>query len=428
MDQTTFQRSITSMSASNSTDEQLGWVDSPNGRGTIDIVWGCIPTIFLCIWTVLTLNVPAPDTTFRAFTLTKMKWAIIALFGPEWLSGMAGAQWSIARRAKKQFHKEGIEWTMRQSFFADMGGVRVKLEDDEFPVTSKHIHILFKLGLIKLDAISPAAIKDRSKADGIAKLFTIIQTSWFLLQCLARLKQHLSITTLELSTIAFVVCTIGTNIMWFAKPKDVMVPVVLKIDCTLEGLLAKAGPQIVDARSEAANWICSPLEKFDDLRPNFLVDVGQYLPRTSSLKLSQPAQKMRFRNDRLPPLERDWLLCHFLSVLSLAFGAVYVAGWNIKFPTHTEQMVWRICTVILFSLVVAFWVVDAGVELHQRKKMVSRTEKVALTPVKMALYVLIVMVYVTIRIYILIEPFVCLRSLPATAFQTVNWLSFIPHI
>ena len=112
---------------------------------------------------------------------------------------------------------------------------------------------MFKLGLIKLDAISPAAIEDRSKADGVAKLFTIIQTSWFILQCLARLKQHLSITTLELSIIAFVVCTIGTNIMWFAKSKDVLVPVVLNINYTLENLLAKAGSQTLDARSEAAH-------------------------------------------------------------------------------------------------------------------------------------------------------------------------------
>ncbi|MCJ1398354.1 hypothetical protein MMC11_001552 [Xylographa trunciseda] len=342
-----------------------------------------------------------------------MRWAIIALFGPEWLLGMAGAQWSIARRAKQQFQDGGIQWTMRQSFFADMGGVRVKLDDDEFPVTSKHVFVLVKLGLIKLDSITPAAIADRSKADGIAKLFTIVQTG--------------CITTLELSTIAFVVCTIGTNIMWWTKPKDVFVPIVLKIDCTLEGLLAIVGPRILDPQSEAINWKWSPLEKFDDLRPNFLVDVGQYLPRKSSFELSQPAQKIRFRNDRLPPLERDWLLGHFLSVLSLFFGAVYVSGWNISFPTRIEQIVWRICTLMLFSLVVAFWAVDAGVELHERKKKVSGDKKVAVTPTKMVLYAVIMIVYVTIRLYILIEPFVCLRSLPRTAFATVQWSSFIPH-
>ena len=419
--------SKTSMSTSNTTDGRLGWESSPDGRGTIDIVWGCTLTIFLCVWTVLTLNVPAPDTTPWAFTRTKMKWAIIALFGPEWLLGMAGGQWSIARRARKQFRDGGIEWTMRQSFFADMGGVRVKLKDDEFPVTSKHIYVLVKLGLIKLDAITPAAINDRSKADGVAKLFTIMQTGWFVLQCLARLIQQISITTLELSTIAFVVCAIGTNIMWWAKPKDVFVPIVLEIDCTLEGLLAMAGPRTFDASAEATNWRWSPLERFDDLRPNFLADVGQYFLHRSNLEFSQPAQKSRFRNDRLPPLERDWLLGHFLGVLSLLFGGVYVAGWNISFSTRIEQIIWRVCTVMLFSLIVAFWTVDAAVEIYEKKTAPGKP-KVAVTPAKMALYAAIAVTYMTIRLYILIEPFAYLRSMPPDAFETVQWLSFIPHI
>lgn len=260
----------------------------------------------------------------------------------------------------------------------------------------------------------------------MAKIATIVQTAWFLLQCLARLIQSISITSLELSTIAFVVCTIGTNIMWWAKPKDVFVPVVLKIDHTLEGLLAIVCPQIQDPKSEV--WIWSPLERLDNLRPNFLVDVGQqYLSRINSFELSQSDQKLRFRNDRLPPLERDWPLNHFLSILSLAFGAVYLAGWNIDFPTGIEQLIWRICTVMMFSLVGAFWAVDAGVELHQKKKKVPKDQKVALTPVKMALYALISIVYVIIRLYILVEPFIGLRSLSTVTFESVQWVNFIPH-
>lgn len=143
---------------------------------------------------------------------------------------------------------------MRQSFFADMGGVRLQLEDDEFPITSKQIFALHELDLIKLDTLNPAAIDDRSKADGVAKLFTIVQTGWFLLQSIARLTQHIGITTLELSTIAFIVCTTGTNLMWWAKPKDVFIPIVLKIDCTLEGLLMKTGSKFEEAQAEANGW------------------------------------------------------------------------------------------------------------------------------------------------------------------------------
>ena len=357
-----------------------------------------------------------------------MKWAVFTLFWPEWLSGMAGAQWSNARRAKKQFKDGGIKWTMRQSFFADMGGVRIRLRDDEFPVTSKHIYPLLKLGLIKLDTISPAAIDDRSKTDGLAKLFTIVQTCWFLLQSIARLKQQIDITSLELSTIAFIVCTIGTNIMWWAKPKDVFIPIVLEIDCTLEDLLVMTGSKLPEAKMEAQDWQWSPLEKFDDLRPNLLIDVGQHLPRRCSFALSQSAQKIRFRNDRLPPIPRDWLLNLFLSVLSLAYGAIYVAGWNLSFPTRAEQIAWRIFTVTVFSLVMAYWVVDVGVWLHHKRKRSREIQKAAIPPVWVALCVVLGMIYVTIRMYILIEPLVCLRSLPAAAYKTVEWPSFIAHL
>ena len=414
------------MANGNNTEIRVGWVDPSDGRGTMDIIWACGLTTFLCVWSVLTLNVPAPDTTFWAFTRTKMKWAVITLFGPEVLSGMAGAQWSNARRAKKQFRDGGIKWTMRQSFFADMGGVRVRLRDDEFPVTSKHIYALLSLELVKLDTINPAAIGDRSKTDGVAKLFTILQICWFLLQSVSRLKQHIALTSMELSTIAFIVCTMGTNIMWWHKPKDVFIPIVLEIDCTLEDLLAMTGSRLTEAKMEANNWQWSPLEKFDDLRPNFLVDAGQYLPRKSSFDLSQSAQKKRFRNDRLPPMERDWLLNSFLSVLSHAFGAIYVAGWNLSFPTRAEQIAWRICSTTMFSLVMAYWVVDVGVWLHQKRRKSRGNHK--LTPVWMALSAVIGIFYVTVRMYILIEPFVCLRSLPAAAYKTVEWPSFIAHL
>lgn len=262
----------------------------------------------------------------------------------------------------------------------------------------------------------------------MAKLFTIVQTGWFILQCIARLAQGIGITTLELSTAAFVVCTIGTNIMWWAKPKDVFVPVVLRVEYTLHTLLQKTGLQILHAKAEATGWKWSPVEKYDDLRPNFLIDVGQYLPRINSSSFSQSAQKIRFRNDRLPPLKGDSLLCWFSAILFLIFGNVYIAGWNVSFSTDTERLIWRICIITMFSLVVACWVVGAAIELHEKKKKVRESQKVAITPMKMVLFTVISLVYIAIRAYILIEPFICLRSLPVVAFATVRWTAFIPHL
>lgn len=207
--------------------------------------------------------------------------------------------------------------------------------------------------------------------------------------------------------------------MWWYKPKDIFVPIILDIDCTLEELLAKLKPEIPNAKSETMSWEWSPLERIDNLRPNFLADVGPHLPWMSHDRPSQQHQKIRFRNDRLPPVQLDWLLNLFLLVVTFIFGAVYVVGWKICFPTRTEQLVWRIGSLMLFSSVIAYWAIDVGVELQRRKKRGLGFEKVAVTPVIVALHAMITMVYVPIRICILIEPFVGLRNLPANAFKTI---------
>ena len=53
---------------------------------------------------------------------------------------------------------------------------------------------------LKLRKISEADIKDRSKGDFLSKLIAIFQTTWFILQCIARGHQRLALTELELVT------------------------------------------------------------------------------------------------------------------------------------------------------------------------------------------------------------------------------------
>ena len=69
-----------------------GWTSSPNGRGTIDIIWASIVTIFLCTWSVLCINVLAPDETFLKTCLRKVKLAAICGLGPEFLLVLAMGQ------------------------------------------------------------------------------------------------------------------------------------------------------------------------------------------------------------------------------------------------------------------------------------------------------------------------------------------------
>jgi len=76
----------------------------------------------------------------------------------------------------------------------------------------------------KLRKISEEDIKDRSKGDILSKLIAILQTTWFILQCIARGQQKLTLTELELFTLALASLNAITYVFWWHKPLGVQVP------------------------------------------------------------------------------------------------------------------------------------------------------------------------------------------------------------
>ncbi|PYH91858.1 hypothetical protein BO71DRAFT_458866 [Aspergillus ellipticus CBS 707.79] len=75
---------------------QVNFVSSPDTRGTLQILWSSLFTIFACTWTVLNLNVPAlpEDRPNSRFSVERAKWLyrkhrsaigwfLITLFAPE---------------------------------------------------------------------------------------------------------------------------------------------------------------------------------------------------------------------------------------------------------------------------------------------------------------------------------------------------------
>jgi len=99
-------------------------------------------------------------------------------------------------------------------FFAIMGGF-AQYDDGEGP------YIIDPDGLedyLRKDDIMGEAIMDRSKGDALSKGIAILQTGWFILQCIARKIQGLAVTELEVVTLAFAtptlqfMCSGGTNL------------------------------------------------------------------------------------------------------------------------------------------------------------------------------------------------------------------------
>ena len=73
--------------------------------------------------------------------------------------------------------------------------------------------------------ITEKEIVDKSKGDGLAKAILILQSSWFIFQCIARRAQGLGLAQLELTTLALASLNGITFLLWWHKPVGVAAPV-----------------------------------------------------------------------------------------------------------------------------------------------------------------------------------------------------------
>jgi hypothetical protein len=117
----------------NNTSKALqGWTSSPHGRGTFDIIWACLATIFLSTWSAICLNVPDSSDTIWKHLKRKIWITFISVMGPEYLLIFALGEWQSARASVARFKqlRQDDKWTLKHAFFADMGGFVLRTSDD----------------------------------------------------------------------------------------------------------------------------------------------------------------------------------------------------------------------------------------------------------------------------------------------------------
>ena len=59
-----------------------------------------------------------------------------------------------------------------------------------------------------------AEIQDKGKSDWLAKSLVLLQTSWFIMQCIARAHEHLPVTHLEIVTLAYAAMNFVIYVFW----------------------------------------------------------------------------------------------------------------------------------------------------------------------------------------------------------------------
>jgi hypothetical protein len=400
----------------------------------------------------------------------------IAIAGPEFVLTAAAGQLAAARDSVKSFHALGhTQWTYRHGFFANMGGFELNPADGKpFRVNSKHIHWLVTRGYVEVPQISDEELWDKSKQDTVAKLITCGQAAYLILQCIGRAVQGLAVTTLELSTMAIVVCAIMTSVCWIAKPLDVRYPIRIHMTKTIAEVLQEAGPIAANPYRQ------TPLDFVDDLTPSWALNIQPFMKMPVG-PFERPLP--RIGDSRLPWL--TWTENSCLCLGTLIYASVHMTGWNFHFPSKLEQTLWRVSSVILVGSTIAFWILESlamfwryggGQEFFQRlvkqrsksspgvvelgitttnsnstgsmykvavktrkkpDRTVSEQDYQHETPFEPRELPLVwefwsifplAVIYGAARGYILVEALLSLRSLPTSAYYSVEWTDFIPHL
>lgn len=237
--------------------------------------------------------------------------------------------------------------------------------------------------------ITEEQIQDRSKGDILSKGLVVLQTSWFIIQLLARAVTRLPITELEFSTLAFAILNGATYALWWNKPLDVQCPIILTHHTPAADVKA--------------------VEADDGMRAH---------------PIEQP--KKRRRAMSVPFLDAG--VCdkgtrasgYVLVGIALLFGGIHSVAWFSHFPITSEKLLWEVAAI---TTVISPLMLAVATSMHTRDNLLAN--------MNMANFVVVVLsliMYIIARLLLLVLAFTSLRSLPLDAYTTVQWTTFVPHI
>jgi hypothetical protein len=94
------------------------------------------------------------------------------------------------------------------------------------------------------------------------------------------------------------------------------------------------------------------------------------------------------------------------------FNGIHISAWNFSFASEPEQLLWRITSVGACAAVALMWAVT-----FIRPKVIG-----------LVLAGLSAIFYCICRIYLMVEVFVGLRSVPEALYQSAAWQNALPGV
>ena len=259
-----------------------------------------------------------------------------------------------------------------------------------------------------------AEIKDRGKSDSLARTFVLLQTSWFIMQCIARGVEHLPLTHLEIVTLAYVAMNFVIYIFWRNKPVNVNRPV---------RVFRKSEPR------ETQRLVTEPISEGRELGweaiGKGLLTIFKFIIgiRDRDVNLSREDSVPMFwanSTDGNELVFADFIVL----VVCVCFGAIHCIAWFFSFPTHTELLMWRISSITITAAPVYIPLIFFLAGLLGGLLEFEKSAYIVFYSAPVIGGIL----YILARAITLVLAFTSLRDLLPGAYETVRWTTFIPHV
>lgn len=428
--------------------DAVGWTSSPDRRGTIDVLWICAFTLFICTWTVLHPNIPTQDELLAGWTQwlfwrKRLKLAglmVLMVAAPELVVALAARDWLWARASVSEMRGLGFDdrrWSMSHAFFANMGGfvLYFKIPDQEEGDAGTNTegdkskdqpgplrqNVIQQEGLVRhslcaarlamlirepyelqLPHLTKEELRDRSKSNTLAKLLACMQASCLVVQCFARANQHLAISQLVVATAGFFGCTVMTYLFWLSKPRNVESTVAIQCPHELQSQVLELldGLAIRDSQQAVGDFV-------------------QNMGRMPFLAFMNPEGRTTTRMS-------DNIALVFAAA-GAAFSAVHITAWGFRFPSYVEMVIWRTSSVAAAGLCLCIYVtVQFRIRIDGHVIGGGKSKRGHVwTDASTFILLIPVVLYPLARLLLIVQIFLYFRSMPNTVYDTVNWTRYL---
>jgi len=350
---------------------------------------------------------------------------------------------------------DGLKWTRTHGFFLQMGGFVLHEHGKPKRILGwETLMKYYKDGRIDFSDITEAKIKDQSKADGLAKGLALLQTCWFLVQCIARFSDRsLVLTEIELITAALAVLSLVMYFLWWNKPFNAQVPIVITLSNfqsdTPVTLSDQHSPEdvtkisLLDHPNENSKsqthfmlvingilWIF----KHTWRRLYHVIDDGAYHCVTDPIDDPENPvlQAPTFYSVKVDSdIQSFQMLWASLSIATV-FGAIHCVGWSnrIAFSSQGASILWKISSAIITATPLIGITAFGFGYLYKTAKVGSSSKLIYNILAQPFFYLMYISIpfYTIARNILIIVAFFELRDVSPGALATISWANFVPFI